>query len=82
MTHDLIGTRAYDEPGEHVIRPDLYLPTEIGPIKIAEVRFEAVHSHETQVFTVDGDDVAKAVIEDVLKNTKQYLRVDGTISDT
>ncbi|MDD5203858.1 MAG: restriction endonuclease [Desulfobacterales bacterium] len=58
---------------------DAYLPTEIGNLRLRSAEYRvSVREFETEDL-VTVDDVAKAIVEDVLENSALYLSDDGRI---
>jgi len=57
-----------------------FLPTDIGPLPLASISYD-LELHETrEKLLISAEDAARAVVEDVLANTRQYVREDGTAS--
>lgn len=59
-----------------------FVPTEIGPIRIASVAFDLKVHRFTNKTTVGGDEYARAIIQDVVENRAQYLHTDGSVSES
>lgn len=77
---DLLRDAANGVEGKHRVKPeDRWLDTVYGPLLISFIDFRATRSNFKQHDEIILEDAAKAVLEDVLENTEQYLRADGTV---
>lgn len=80
MMADALARTANGAPGHHAYAPDdAFAMTPIGPIRLLRVEFDAEVSWHEELILVDFPAAARAIIEDVLANTRSYLHVDGTV---
>ncbi len=78
---DLTDKKAISEGDNEIPLENLYFKTEIGLIKLNSIDFTVVKDKTKRGITINYDDVARAVIEDVITNHEQYLHDDGSIKE-
>lgn len=79
---DIIAPYTENEGDCLVELEDKYLRTEQGPlVKVSSFGFSVVIHKFSQEVIIGGEYVARALVEDVLANTSEYIFGDGTKSD-
>jgi len=81
MSLNLLVNREVRNDGQHELSlKGYYLPSEIGLIPLVQIRVMRTSTELRDTMTVNVGDGSRAILDDVLANTSEYVKEDGTLS--